>query len=332
MIRNRALIALAFLLISAPPAYSEDAQTAPPISVPFIAEAGKVVRYRLERTDTTQATVDSAPGVALTLTAESTFKVLEALKEGYRVALTVDSANGSLPALKTAGVSDDAIARLSKLGEGSTVVYRADQAGNPLQIENLDEARGELSKTLKDIKGELANWTMPAEARDMVSRTVDGMLRLYAGLTPAQATQVLMASEIQLFTLGGIELPEGQEAEFEQDVPSPVGGPPIKMKNRIWISSVDDQRVIVELRSEVDPESAKASLQIVMDTLLKQHGGKIPEQARAAIENMKNFSIADSVTSTLRRSDGWPEKVASERKVTTGPSVKSQKRVFTRLD
>lgn len=330
MTRYRPLFAFALLIVSSHPAFAEEEPVA--VSVPFLAEAGKTVRYRLERTDTTQAMTDSAPSPGPTLSAESTFRVLEALPDGYRVSMTVDTANGTHPALKKVGVSDDAIANLSRLGEGSKVVYRTDQAGNPLQIENLDEARGELSRALGTMKDALGGSNMPAEARDVMSRTVDGMLRLYAGLTPAQATQVLMASEIQLFTLGGIELPEGQEAEFEQEVPSPVGGPPIKMKNRIWISSADDQQVVVELRSGIDPESAKASVQIVMDSLLKQHGGKIPEQARAAIENMENFSIADSVTTTLRRSDGWPDKVTSERKVTSGPVVKSQMRVFTRLD
>lgn len=330
MIRHLSFSLAALLLIWTPSSSAEEEPVA--VSVPFMAEAGKTVRYRLERTDTTQTTADSSPSMGPTLSAESTFRVLEPLPDGYRVSMTVDTANGTHPALKKAGVSDDAIARLSRLGEGSTVIYRTDQAGNPLQIENLDEARGELSKMLGTMKDALADSTMPAEARDVMSRTIDGMLRLYAGLKPEQATQALMASEIQLFTLGGIELPEGQEAEFEQEVPSPVGGPSIKMKNRIWISSVDDQRVVVELRSDVDPESAKMSLQIVMDALLKQYGGKIPEQASAAIKNMENFSIADSVTSTLRRSDGWPDKVTSERKVTSGPVVKSQMRVFTRLD
>lgn len=330
MIRYRPLFAFALLIVSSHPAFAEEEPVA--VSVPFLAEAGKTVRYRLERTDTTQTTAESEPGAGPTLTQESTFKVLEVLPDGYRVSMTVDAANGTHPALKKAGVSDDAIERLTRVGEGSTVIYRTDPAGNPLQIENLDEARGELSKALGTMKDAFAKSTMPAEARDVMSRTVDGMLRLYAGLTPAQATQVLMASEIQLFTLGGIELPEGQEAGFEQEVPSPVGGPPVKMKNRIWLSAVDDQHVVAELRSDVDPESAKASFRIVMDSLLKQYGGKIPEQARAAIKNMENFSIADSVTSTLRRSDGWPDKVTSERRVTSGPVVKSQKRVFTRLD
>lgn len=328
MIGNRAFIALALLLISALPAFAEDGQTAPPVSVPFIAEVGKVARYRMERVDTDRNKAE----IKGTFVSDATFRVLEALPDGYRIALTIDTVDGSMPNLASIGLDKDLVSKIGKLSEGLTIVYFANLAGNPLKIENLDEVRTAMNDSLKALQEALGKNSLPAEVRDTVAKLMANMFKRYADMTPEQATQLLLDDAATQFALGGIELVPGEEIQFEQQVPSPLGGAPVKTKNRVWISGADDSHVTVEMRKLVDPVSVKALIEGLMQALLQQHGGKIPDQMAAAIKNMETYALIDTMTTTLRRGDGWPEKVNIERTTTVGDTTQVQTRTFTRLD
>ena len=328
MIRNRAFIALAFLLISAPPAYSADQETAPRVSVPFIAKVGEIARYRMERVDTDRDRSE----IKGTFISDATFKVLEALPDGYKIALTIDTVDGSMPGLASIGLDKDLISKIGKLSEGLTIVYFANLAGNPLKIENLDEVQTAMNDSLKALQETLGKNSLPAEVRDTVTRLMAAMFKRYADMTGEQAKHLLLDDAATQFALGGIEMRPGEEMQFEQQVPSPFGGAPVKTNNRVWVSGADDRQVTVEMRKLVDPASVKALVENLTQALLQQYGGKVPDEMAAGIKKMETYDLRDTMTTTLRRRDGWPENVTVERVTTMGDTAQVQTRTFTRLN
>ena len=151
---------------------------------------------------------------------------------------------------------------MAALGQARPVVMDVDAALTPERIRNWSEVRGDLDAAVAKLTSD-----------PKVAATAKG---LFAGLSDAQAAQVVMRDLGMVAISQGTALDLGKPFDYEDNLPNPLGGPPIKSKGRFQLISLDPGRAVIEWRQAFDPVSAAASLTMALEALMQQAS---PEQA-----------------------------------------------------
>jgi hypothetical protein len=94
-------------------------------------------------------------------------------------------------------------------------------------------------------------------------------------MSPEMAAQTLMREQQMSASMQNAELELGLTLNDTQDVPNPLGGPPISSTHSTRLESLDKAagRAVITTRQALDPESASASVKQVVEALAKQARG-----------------------------------------------------------
>jgi hypothetical protein len=153
-------------------------------------------------------------------------------------------------------------------------VFGVDEALAPVRLENWDELRGAIA-------AELEKTSVDPEARAQVVGVLDG-------LSDEQAAKVMGRSWSMASLAQGSDLSLGEDNVYDDLLPNPLGGPPIKSVGRFKLQSVDKAagRAVVVWTQSLDPASTAESIRQALQAMVERMA---PEQAEAA---RKAFSSA----------------------------------------
>lgn len=164
---------------------------------------------------------------------------------------------------------------MAALGQARPVIMDVDAALTPERIRNWDEVRGDLEAAVAKLTGD-----------PKMAATAKG---LFAGLSDAQAAQVVMRDLGMVAISQGMALEPGKPHDYEDNLPNPLGGPPIKSKGRFELISFEPAKgqAVVEWRQAFDPASATASLTVALESLMKKASPDQAPKVRKAFEGAR---------------------------------------------
>lgn len=142
----------------------------------------------------------------------------------------------------------------------------------------------------------IVNWT---QVRQGLDELIDGSVSdpkvaaatkgAFTNLSPDVAAQVLMR-EVVLTSLGqGTALRLGQDVPYADNLPNPLGGPPIKAAGRFRLETYDARagRALVTWTSAFDQASASESLRQSMNAMAQRVAPDNADEARKFFEGAK---------------------------------------------
>lgn len=153
------------------------------------------------------------------------------------------------------------------------IVFEVDDSMTPLRIVNLPEVR-KAFEAMTEAMGAPAT----GPARDVIANLTDASINAMA------------AQDLMRFALAqGSDLEPGKEVTYEEDLPNPLGGPPIRSTGAVRLEERDEAagRAIILWRQAFDPGSAAASMQVWLDRILKNVPPEKMAEARGALATAK---------------------------------------------
>lgn len=154
-------------------------------------------------------------------------------------------------------------------------VLEVDETLAPIRVVNWDELRG---KILAESRKSAPDSKVAAEMEGMLNR-----------LSEAQAAQIVARSWSMVALGQGAELELDEEAAYEDTLPNPLGGPPIKSVGRFRLESLDKGagRAFVVWNQSLDPDSASASIQQALQDMAGRITPERADEARKALAGAK---------------------------------------------
>lgn len=156
------------------------------------------------------------------------------------------------------------------------IVLEVDEALSPVSIVNWAEVRQALDQAIGE--------------RVTDSKVRPAMQNMISGLPPDQAAPVLMR-EMGLASLGqGLALEVGEDFPYADQLPNPLGGPPVAASGRFHLESYDEKagRAVVLWNNAFDQASASESLRKSMELLAKQIA---PDKAAEAMKFFEGAKV-----------------------------------------
>jgi hypothetical protein len=233
--------------------------------------------------------------------------------------------------MEAMGMDPDLTDKVGARYERMSIVYLADIFGNPTSLENLEEVRDILLRNMETIRYGFKNSQMPDQGRQAADRMLGNLEQVYRTMNQAQASQMLFEEIKPLFGIGEVELPPDGEIHFEEDTPWALTGTMLKTRGRIKLVRMDASQAVVELHTGFDRDTVKASLAVAMKQMAEKYGGTVPPQLKTALDNLQNYDVTLSQTSTLRLADGWVDAMTMEQQTVTGPERRIKRVTATRL-
>ena len=160
---------------------------------------------------------------------------------------------------------------------------------------------------VEDWKGLVDRLATAAGARD--DRLGEATRRALGRMSPEAAAQALMREQQMAAAMQNTELELGLSLSETQDVPNPLGGPPIASTYSIRLESLDKAagRAVIATRQLLDPDSASASVKTVVEALAKQARGdaeaKLPPPGFRIERTFDCRSIMDVATGLALSTD-----------------------------
>lgn len=153
-----------------------------------------------------------------------------------------------------------------------------DEEGSYQGLANLDDVHARYSAALRAMFATLADKQGTTDAA--TKATFDNMVGMLTA-RPVMENQLAEQPAAYNFVAGGgLEL--DAQYEYDDEGTSPIGGKPIKMKNRLWLGEADDPGLYA-LRWEVEPD-AEATAQMIAEAVRKMLAPQLasagPEAAR----------------------------------------------------
>ena len=196
-------------------------------------------------------------------------KTIEAKGDGYRVTLKATSIK--LPDSPAGAKAEAAMGDLMKM----TFVYAAGDSLRPTAVEEWPRLMAELRKAMQAVAG----------GDEDAAKGMDAAVSMFSGMSAEQAAGVFLKEDGFLSIPINVELEPGKPATYEEMLPSPLGGPPIKSQGAVALQKVDTGRGVATLRwtQTLDPESTRASISQVIQALMARMG---PEASKPEVKAM----------------------------------------------
>lgn len=200
-------------------------------------------------------------------------KTIQAQGEGYRVTLKPTSIKlpDGLPAAK----AEAAMSGLMNL----TFVYTTDDSLRPTAVEDWPRLVTEVRKSVEALAGD----------DKTTAQAMDAAVSMFSGMSPEQAASVFLKEDGFLSLPINASIEPDKPTTYEDMLPNPMGGPPIKSQGALALVKVDTARGMAVLRwtQTLDPASARASISQMMQAMLARMGpeGNKPE-VKVRLEKM----------------------------------------------
>lgn len=203
-------------------------------------------------------------------------KTIETTANGYRV--TLKPLETKLPDVGSAAQQ----AKIQAAVEGlykRTFVYAADESLRPTAIEDWPGAVAEMRKGLATLAASL-----PEAAPGL-----EGAVGMFARMTPEQAANIMLREDGFLTLPVNAEFEIGKPRTYEDRLPNPLGGPPIKADGAINLERIDQAKGVAVVRWSLvmDPKSTSESIAVAIKNLVAATGKADTPEARAMIDKIK---------------------------------------------
>lgn len=221
-------------------------------------------------------------GASWTLTVERTRERVRGTQPPQRAAFTTtsnltwtkDQLTTSMVSAKADGAGAEEL--MAALGQDRPVHLDVDDSLSPERIRNWDEVRAGLAAAIEK-----------ATANPQVAEATKA---IFTGLSPERAAPLIMR-ELTLVSLGqGADLEVGKPVPYEDLLPNPLGGPPIKTLAQFELVSYDaaKDRAVVTWKQAFDRDSATKSIAAALQAMAERVA---PEQAAKAREAFANAKV-----------------------------------------
>jgi hypothetical protein len=283
-----------FFAFSAAPLHrvlAQDASESDKISVPFDANSGtkfavKILKERIdtkdEKTVSHYKTTTSYDGV-----------IDEIIDE--RMIITWRPTGFNVEPIVTAAIKPKVDLESIAKEFNFPIQFESDLLGQPLKISNRDEFQEKMLKITQNMGGQAA--------AGVAKIMTDTFFKL-----PDEQFAKFFLQDAQLLGQGqAIELPKTGFVESSDEVPSPLGGPPVTYISKIRFVEETANEVVFELIGEMDPKSALENVSALAEKIAKQTGKPI-EEVRSKMGQMK-IERKDKVTFHISKSNGWTNHV-----------------------
>lgn len=201
-------------------------------------------------------------------------KTIEAQGDGYRVTLKPTSVK--LPSTPVTAKVEAAMGDLMN----RTLVYTTDDSLRPSAVEDWPGLMAEMRKSMLTIAG---------DDKD-VAKAMDSVMTMFEGMSPEQGAAVFLKEEGFLSLPINVELEPGKPMTYDEMLPSPMGGAPIKSNSALALQKVDTARGVAALRwtQALDPESMRASIAQMMQAMMARMGPEADKpEVKAMFKKMK---------------------------------------------
>lgn len=204
-------------------------------------------------------------------------KTIEARDGGYRV--TLKPVETRLPELPSATEQAKLQAAVENL-TNHTFVYAADESLAPRSMEGWSGVMAEIRKTLTALVGDSSEGRQALEA----------VLPVFERMTPQQAAAILLKEDGFLTIPVNVDLESGKPHTYEDLLPNPLGGPPIKADGVIALEKIDAARNVALVRwtLALNAQSAKDSMALALEALAarmpQKPGAPDPRTALASLK------------------------------------------------
>lgn len=185
------------------------------------------------------------------------------------------------------------------------VELEVDASLSPTRVRNWPQVRTLLEQTIDK--------TVPDAAAAATAK------RIFASLSPEQATQIV-AREWSLATLGqGTSLNLGKPVSYQDKLPNPLGGPPIKADGTFELQSYDKAGggAVITWAQAFDPKSAAASMGEALSAMTARLAPDRAKEAGAAFASM-SISREDACRHEIDIPTGLALKVVCTSAITSG--------------
>lgn len=137
------------------------------------------------------------------------------------------------------------------------IIYTTSEVGAFIGIENWEE----ISKNVKEMTSELMT-LLPTKQNnnEELKKTMQQLFDVYA---TKEGIETYFAKEIQMFHYPfGVEFNTEEELVYEEELPNPFGGNPIKAVSTLYFDEVDveNSRCVFYREMKIDPEDSKKML------------------------------------------------------------------------
>ncbi len=281
------------------------------LSIPLEVKENEKFKIRInkERKDTKDRNVTSH------IMAHYTYAgaILQADELGMTIEWKLEDANVKIKAGRLDEFKGDPNALMQFMKE--PIVFDADIFGNPKRFHNY-------AKMADIIKVAIGDDPQYKSALEYLNKTI-------LSLDDETAARVFL-SEAALIGMGqSIETPIGQSVESTQQVPNPLGGPPIDLITILSVKRNDDQNAQFAMTSSFVPDSAAKSIMTVIEGISKSKNIPV-EQVR---KSMSGFSLdrKDEAEFTVSKATGWTTRVDQTRliRVRTNQDEKTREEIWT---
>jgi len=230
-------------------------------SVPIELAEGATIDLVVEKTTGEVRDAQGRPA------ASATFRYRQTLTpegRGYRVRQVMTGA--SFPPGVQPSQQENQI-----LAAASEISYLTDEALTPVEIVDWP--------TTIDRILELIAKASPEKFKASMSQ----VRQLFMSMGPEVAAQVLLKEQSTLAVPQMLGIDQGEMIEERQQVPNPLGGPPIDSLFRVELVSIDQatSRAVIRSTQTLDPASARRSMEAAMGDVVKAGGAKsVPKDLR----------------------------------------------------
>jgi hypothetical protein len=159
-------------------------------------------------------------------------------------------------------------------------------------------------------------------------RALAAVERMYSNMTPETAAALLFKNLAAASTCQGIAEVPGVPVDADGYMTSGLGGPPILVRERFELASVDRDRGVALIRfsQALDPDSAAASMREGMQRLARDAGRPLDE---VITQFEGGLSHTTTVSCETDLETGVPRSVTHEVHARTGPAEQRERREIT---
>lgn len=204
-------------------------------------------------------------------------KTIEARDGGYRVTLKpVETRLPELPSETDQAKLQAAVENLTN----HTFVYAADESLAPKSMEGWSSIIAEIRKTLTALVGDSPEG----------QQALGAVVPVFERMNPQQAAAVLLKEDGFLTIPVNVDLEAGKPHTYEDRLPNPLGGPPIKADGVIALETIDTARNVAVVRwtLTLNAQSAKDSMAVALEALAarmpQKPGAPDPRTALASLK------------------------------------------------
>ncbi|WP_329806666.1 hypothetical protein [Flavobacterium facile] len=241
---------------------------------------------------------------------DATFTVLDSTATSYKIKWSY-----KIDATKTFNLPGPLSNAFSKLKD-IEIIYTTSEVGDFTGVENWEE----ISKKMKEMTSEL----MKLFPDDKDSEIKKGMQQLFDIYNSKEGIETYLTKDIQMFHYPfGAEFNTEKELVYEEELPNPFGGKPIKAISTLYFDEVDEEnsRCVFYRNMSIDPKDTK---ELVADVFKK-----LAPKDKSLKEFAKNmvFEVNDTNGYDYVYNPGVPIYIFNEREIIMKVDKKNEKKI-----